>query len=63
MKRRLLKNSIPVRESDAALEGWLNREVLPVVEAMQAESARGITAAEADERLRAHHAHRLARTS
>jgi hypothetical protein len=52
-----------VRESDAALERWLNREVLPVVDAMQAEPARGITAAEADERLRAHHAHRLARTS
>jgi len=45
-----------LQERDAAVERWLNHEVLPVEDAMQAEPTRGISAKEADERLRAHHA-------
>ena len=48
-----------LQERDAAVERWLREEVAPVYDAMKAEPARGVPAAEAFARVRARHAERL----
>jgi antitoxin ParD1/3/4 len=48
-----------LQERNAAVERWLKEEVVPVYDAMQADSGRGIPADQVLAALRAHHAARL----
>jgi len=44
-----------LQERDAVVERWLRNEVVPVYDAMQADSGRGISADRVLEAMRAHH--------
>jgi len=48
-----------LQERDAGVERWLREEVVPVYDAMQADSKRGIPAEQVMDAIRAHHAARL----
>ena len=48
-----------LQEREAAIEGWLQEEVLPVYDAMQRDPHRAISGREVTAALDAHHAERL----
>jgi antitoxin ParD1/3/4 len=48
-----------LQERDAAVERWLQAEVAPVYDAMQADPARALSADQVGTALQAHHAARL----
>ncbi len=48
-----------LRERDAAVEKWLQEDVAPAYDAMQADPARGLTAQAVFDQVRSHHADRL----
>ena len=48
-----------LQERDAAVVRWLNNEVAPVYDAMQADPKRGLSAEQVTAALAAHHAARL----
>jgi antitoxin ParD1/3/4 len=48
-----------LRERDAAVERWLNDEVAPVYDAMQADPDRALSAGQVGAALQAHHTARL----
>jgi antitoxin ParD1/3/4 len=48
-----------LQERDAVIDRWLNEQVAPVFDAMQADPSRAIPAGEVAQNLRAHHARRL----
>jgi antitoxin ParD1/3/4 len=50
-----------LQERDAALEQWLREEVVPVVDAMEADPSRGIPADQVLAELRSHHRERTKR--
>ena len=51
-----------LRERDAAVERWLQDEVIPVYDAMRSNPDRAVPAAEVASALRGRHAERLKRT-
>jgi antitoxin ParD1/3/4 len=48
-----------LQERDAAVERWLNDDVAPVYDAMQADARRALSADQVGAALQAHHAARL----
>ncbi len=52
-----------LQERDAAVTRWLESEVAPVFDAMQANPTRGRTPDQVADRLRAHHAEKTSRAT
>jgi len=52
-----------LQERDAAVDRWLQEEVIPAYDAIKADPSRGIEAQKVFDDLRAHHAVRLANNS